>query len=413
MLTKEQKEQFNEILDELGANLDISETEFDAAVQSYKAVGTWLCNDGSLLKPYNPTVKPQGSMILGTTVKPIDPKLDLDLDIVCELSGKDPKWTQKDLKEIVGEQLESHKTYEALLDKEGRRCWTLKYRQNSQTYRYHMDILPAIIAFGYNILLEKSFSNQSDLADLEKLSIRITDNNLVNYPTQTNPDAWLISNPFGYAKWFMNKAIVALTQKTKMFSLSEAVKPLPKYQNQKYPLQRVVQILKRHRDMMFSNDPDRPISIIITTLAAKAYRGQINIHDALVDIIDRMPMMIDTKYDEYGIQYKYIGNPALPNSIENFADKWRETKKKEDNFYKWILQLRADIENASIQKGPAIQESLAKVFGQAEVSKTFSNIGQRKRLLTEQGANRLDPRVGLVPSATIPIKPHHFYGTED
>ena len=50
MLTSEQKLHFTEILDELGENLDISETQFDAAVKSYNAVGGWLASDDSLLK---------------------------------------------------------------------------------------------------------------------------------------------------------------------------------------------------------------------------------------------------------------------------------------------------------------------------------------------------------------------------
>lgn len=42
-------------------------------------------------------------------------------------------------------------------------------------------------------------------------------------------------------------------------------------------LQRIVQILKRHRDIMFNGDEDKPISIIITTLASRAYRGETNL----------------------------------------------------------------------------------------------------------------------------------------
>lgn len=414
MLTKDQKEQFTEILDELGASLDISETEFNAAVQSYKAVGDWLCSDNSLLKPYNPTLKPQGSMILGTTIKPVDKNVDMDLDVVCELSGKDASWTQKQLKEIVGDQLAKHKKYDDILDEEKRRCWTLLYRQNSDTYRYHMDILPAIIASGYNVILEKSFSNQLNISDLSQLAIRITDNQLPSYPNEKNPDNWMLSNPFGYAKWFMHKATMATGfTGTKMFSLNEAVKPLPPYQTNKYPLQRVVQILKRHRDMAYSDDPDRPISIIITTLAAQAYRGQTNIYDALLDVINRMPDMIETRNNEQGNEYKFIGNPAIPEGDENFADKWRECSKKQDIFYAWLKQVKADIENTSVQRGVLVQENLSKAFGKAEVSKAFTNIGERKRLLTEQGANRFDPKIGIVAGAAKAIKPHNFYGSED
>ena len=198
-----------------------------------------------------------------------------------------------------------------------------------------------------------------------------------------------------------------------MFSLNEAVKPLPAYQTNKYPLQRIVQILKRHRDMAYGNHEHRPISIIITTLAAKAYRGQPNIYEALLDVIDRMPDEIETRYDDRGNPYKFIGNPAIPEGDENFADKWVECKSKEDIFFDWLKQVKADIQDTSYLRGPLIQEKLSKVFGKAEVSNTFVNIGERKRILTEQGANRLDPKLGIAAGAAQIIKPHNFYGSED
>src|SRR5947208_3150909 len=105
MLINQQKEHFTQILDTLGENLDISETQFNAAVKSYNAVGDWLSSEDSLLKPYSPFVQPQGSMIIGTVVKPVNEDDDIDIDLVCELHGKNPDWTQKDLKRIVGDQL--------------------------------------------------------------------------------------------------------------------------------------------------------------------------------------------------------------------------------------------------------------------------------------------------------------------
>lgn len=410
MLTKEQRTEFNEILEELGNTLDISETQFDAAVKSYKAVGDWLCADGSLLKPYKPTIKPQGSFLLGTVIRPYDENQDLDIDLVCELSGKDSKWTQKHLKEVVGKQLESHKTYESLLDEEGRRCWTLKYREKSDKGdKYHMDILPAVIASGYSVLLEKAFSNVT-ASNVNHLAISITDREEDNYETETRPEYWLKSNPFGYAKWFID---IATVDGVKLFSLNEAVKPVPSYQKKRYPLQRVVQILKRHRDMMFKDDKEKPISIIITTLAAYAYRKQTNVLEALIDVIDRMPSFIQTKVDEEsGEEYRFVANPINP--AENFADKWRETPAKEKKFMNWLKKVKEDISNATIQRGQQnIMESLSKAFGPNEITKTFSNIGERKRLLTEQGANRFDPKVGIVAGAANVIKPHNFYGSED
>lgn len=84
--------------------------------------------------------------------------------------------------------------------------------------------------------------------------LSITDNERIpEYSTSTEPEEWLQSNPFGYAKWFMNIADNIKGQRTKMFSLNESVNPTPKYQSERLPLQRAVQLLKRHRDIMFQD----------------------------------------------------------------------------------------------------------------------------------------------------------------
>ena len=409
-LTIQQKQQFSEILDELGQTLDISETEFNAAVTSYNAVGNWLSSGNSALAPYKPEILPQGSFLLGTAIKPISDKDDIDIDIVCKLTGKNPNWTQAHLKKIVGDRLKENDIYKQMLDEEGRRCWTLEYRKYSQKNdQYHMDVLPAVIASGYSIILEKAFSNMQD-TNVDSLAIRITDNLETNYNWDINQDNWLKSNPFGYAKWFINQATVSTV---KMFSLNEAVKPVPKYQSNKLPLQRVVQILKRHRDMMFNGHDEKPISIIITTLASKAYKKQTNILDALVDVINDMHNYIEDKYDnEKGVWYKFIGNPV--NSAENFADKWRENPNKQKKFYDWLAAVKIDIQETTQQTGSHnIMERLSTSFGDREVRKAFSNIGDRARLLTEQGNNRFDTKLGVMAGAANVIKPHNFYGTKE
>nr|WP_315174965.1 nucleotidyltransferase [uncultured Flavobacterium sp.] len=410
MLTPQQKAQFSEILDELGQTLDISETEFNAAVTSYNAVGNWLSSENSALAPYKPEILPQGSFLLGTAIKPISEKDDIDIDIVCKLSSKNPNWTQENLKEIVGDRLKENDIYKQMLDEEGRRCWTLEYRKYSKKNdQYHIDVLPAIIASGYRTILERSFSDMQD-TNYDKLAIHITDNEEKNYDWDINQENWLKSNPFGYAKWFINQATVPTT---KMFSLNEGVKPVPKYQTNKLPLQRVVQILKRHRDIKFDGHNEKPISIIITTLAARAYKKQTNILEALVDVIDNMNNYIEDKYDvEKGVWYKFIGNPV--NSKENFADKWRENPNKQKRFLDWLADVKKDIFEASEKSGSHnIMERLSSSFGDREVKKAFSNLGDRARLLTEQGNNRFDAAVGLSSAGASAIKPHNFYGSEE
>ena len=77
-----------------------------------------------------------------------------------------------------------------------------------------------------------------------------------------------------------------------MFSEAK-VGNVPAYKEKKSPLQRVVQILKRHRDLMFNGDESKPISIIITTLAARAYNKETDVLDALVNVVNSMERYIE------------------------------------------------------------------------------------------------------------------------
>ena len=100
----------------------------------------------------------------------------------------------------------------------------------------------------------------------------------------------------------------------------------------------MIQLLKRHRDQMFQDYEEvKPISIIITTLAARAYNGEFDATLAMKSILTDMD--------------KYIQNtqPKVPNPVnpaEDFADKWHSEKhshlKLKNNFSRWLIQARAD-----------------------------------------------------------------------
>lgn len=298
MLTTEQKKQFSDILEELCQTLDISQTQFNAAVQSYNAVAKQLSKEGSILEMYKPEIRPQGSFLLGTMIKPINEDDDVDIDLLCELHGKDVSWTQKDLKDNVGIQLKENELYRSKVKlKNGRRCWTLYYRETSDdpAQRYHLDVLPNIIDSDQTEIFSESYLG---ITNIDDIAIRITDKERQDYPTETNHKIWFKSNPLGYGKWFFHRADLGHNE---LKLLSEAIQQVPKYTPEKLPLQRVVQILKRHRDMMFNGDEDKPISIIITTLAARAYDQEDNVIEALVNVAKKMS---DYIIDWYSVEHK-------------------------------------------------------------------------------------------------------------
>jgi hypothetical protein len=96
-----------------------------------------------------------------------------------------------------------------------------------------------------------------------------------------------------------------------------------------------VQLLKRYRDVLFKDsDEHAPISVILTTLAAQAYRGEEMLEDALFGIIERM-----TDYVEVRGEKVVISNPIRPT--ENFADRWQGDVRKVRAFLRWFEAAKA------------------------------------------------------------------------
>ena len=86
---------------------------------------------------------------------------------------------------------------------------------------------------------------------------------------------------------------------------------------------------------MFDGDEDRPISIIISTLAATAYQGQRTIADTLAWVLPRMGELFENRGG-----LPWVANPSYP--LENFAEKWAEKPRKQQLFAAWLQQANKD-----------------------------------------------------------------------
>ena len=82
--------------------VEVSQTQYQAAERSYKSIGDWFNRDNSTLTDRVPKVYVQGSFRLGTAIRPISDDSDLDLDLVCEILGDKTSDSQKDIKELIG-----------------------------------------------------------------------------------------------------------------------------------------------------------------------------------------------------------------------------------------------------------------------------------------------------------------------
>lgn len=378
----ELKKQFSKLLRHLADSLDIPESRYKQAEERYQAVGNLLGRDESLVAKLSPQSYPQGSFRLGTIIKPVSDAEEYDIDIVCELNLTKDQISQKQLKDLVGFEIKGYARANNMksLPEEGKRCWTRNYADGAQ---FHMDILPAIPdGKSFSMLLEsRGLAN-----DWSDQAISITDKTLPNY--ELLDEDWPRSNPRGYAEWFKGRMKTQFDVQRILLAESSRsrVEDVPEYKV-KTPLQRAVRILKRHRDIMFAdNQDDKPISIIITTLAAHAYNNEDDLLEALVNIINDMPLYIQRKD---GIPW--ISNPVNP--LENFADKWQAYPRREKNFRNWLQQVRTDLNTALESKGiNAIGDSLKPRFGERvinEALKHFSipGVATSKSLII--GATRL------------------------
>ena len=354
--------EYQNFLNNLVELLDITPAQFQKAKDHYKAVSKWLSDEDSPLRNYNPEIYPQGSFRLGTVIKPLSGEDEFDVDLVCKLQLGKSQVSQERLKKLIGDRLKANADYKRMLSKEeGRRCWTIDYQE---TPRFHMDILPSI-PDGYGWLLENRVN-----VDYAQHAICITDKETIEYSILS--ENWNKSNPIGYSIWFRDQMKIQFGAKRKILAENRNVSIEDIREDEvKTPLQRAIQILKRHRDIMFGDDDDRPISIIITTLAARAYSEEDNLYNALKNILDKMGSFIRV-IDGISI----VENPVNP--LENFADKWTEHPQRESNFKAWLLKAKEDIYELVMNNGFKNSiNNLREVFGKRIVNEALNKAGFR------------------------------------
>lgn len=370
----------------IASNLDISDTMREKAETSYSAVGNWLsdCDAYSDVK-----IMPQGSFNLGTVIRPVSDADEYDIDLVCLLINASYK-DVFEIKNIVGNRLKENETYRKMLQKEGKRCWTLCYDN------FHMDILPCVP--------NEAFYREPNFTEI-KLTHKLEDGTYIPK----------YSNPYKYHLWFEDRMKPQIVEFQKMLAEKNNVEidKVPLYKI-KTPLQRAIQLLKRHRDIMYNKMPkerkkNEPISIIITTLAAHAYNNESNLFEALNNIVSKMENYIKIDGDTYKIL-----NPVMPE--ENFADKWNTDPDKAKEFFYWLKCVKNEIITGPINAYGLndLSEKLETCFGKDIVQRSFKEKAREIENARENNSLFVDGlNGGLQTSSTNTTKKvggHTFFG---
>jgi hypothetical protein len=319
--------------------IELPETAYQGAKRRYDDLGEWFDRDDCTLSQNDPHIFVQGSFALGTAIRPAKEGQEYDLDLSCKLRtgvGR-ASHSQQQLKEMVGRELESYRKFrriESRLEPKNR-CWRLNYKDE---LRFHMDVVPATpVEAGQRaslrLLIEQHGADPNLAADIAADACWITDQRHPGF--SQIQDNWLSSNPEGYVRWFVSRMEGTRT----LLGKRAQVDDVPVYAR-KTPLQRIVQLLKAHRDVRFEMAPDcKPISIVLTTIAGEAHEPGSSLTDSMTAILQA--------FDEF----RRSNSDTVPNPVnpaENFADRWKTPEGRQrqlkENFHRWIVQAGADFQ---------------------------------------------------------------------
>lgn len=220
--------------------LDISQTMYDNATEKYKNLSTFLQSKG-----IESDIYPQGSFAIGTVTRPYGREGDknYDLDFICCLINKNKEETTPEkIKKSVGEVLSNSDLYNDKLQEEYDTCWTVEYAEVGDI-GFNMDIVPCVEE---DQLTKQQLSLQASDIRLMNTSIAITNKQGSEY-------VWHTNNPKGYREWFwrINERFVKYNNEILLEKrMYNSIEEIP-MNMRKTSLQRVIQLLKRHRDVYF------------------------------------------------------------------------------------------------------------------------------------------------------------------
>ena len=392
-LSAKQRRSLTELIEYACQSLELTESKRKLAEERYMAVGKWLAESDDEIF-VDVVVYPQGSQRIGTTTKPID-REEFDLDFICYLPNAEGIHPDTCRSKVM-KRIEDNGHYRPLLSELNRGC-RLNYADD-----FHMDITPGIP--------DQNNANEEDAISVPDKKITV----------------WKASNPIGYAKDFEDIAAVAPTyMDSEDMRFTEAamsagnVEKLPTHTVFKGILRRAVQIMKRHRDLLFLDNSEyegkSPISIVITTLASRAYRDAVtgrnfnNELEVLITVVESMTDYIETKVVNGKIEM-WVTNPK--NEHENFAEKWNTDSKKVEAFRYWHGNFIEKLQElASVQSMALVRKKLEQLIGEgpseAAIDKRFEYLNEarekNKLFIAKTGA------ISTAATSTA-VKSNTFFG---
>ena len=311
-------------------------------------------------------VYPQGSYRLGTTL--VNPATDeFDVDIVVAYDRSRTEMTKQEVVQQMHGWLVSYCQHghgggdlePSGYDGSKRRAFVVHYPD-----AFHLDVLA--------VVLEKP-----EPSDVLGQPSWLPDRSLHH---------WQPTNPRGFAEHF---DAVSKAQRTELAKAADVeIDDLPRIAV-KTSLQRAVMLCKRHRDVMYADDPDdlAPHSSLITAMATAAYYAsgvlEPTVHDVIAGLADQI---------RFRDGILRVPNPTWTVDgveLENYADRYRGRNDKLAELRHWVAAVEQDL---SAYQGAhdlrARAGAISKAFGEGLGERAAERHAQRTaRAGTSRGFN--------------------------
>jgi len=366
--------ELDQLLNDVCIAIQLTETQYSLAEERYTTIGKWLAEPGTSIALFRPNIFPQGSVRLQTTVKPrpdvVDEEYDVDLVCLLELHPslyQDPMMVYG----MVENRLKENANYRGKIER-FKRCLRINYANE-----FHLDITPACpdpIKGGTSLLVPDK-----------------------------NRRGWVASDPLGFSRWFDAQA-----RRIHQRFVEKKVQPFPEQESaeEKAPLRRAVQLLKRRRDVVFEGDDNSPRSVALTTLAGHHYQGEESVSDTLAGILTSLVYRVNTTTGVLSVP-----NPTNPSEL--FCEAWRNDLAAYGAFISFVRNFEEQFSTLKQASGlTQVRKMLDQMFGETTTQLAFTRYTERMAKQRNLGLYTSGTAVGLTAAAvrTSPIPKNTFYG---
>lgn len=394
------------MLADVAVRVQLSPTDYQAAVAHYEAIADWLSRAGSPLEGKVEEFYPQGGFAIGATVARHSSDSDFDIDCMAQIAWPtniDPEVALRTLHQAIASAPGTR--YHDKAERKTR-CSTVNYDG------MHLDITPSVRLWGRAERTGLIFHSKPSDPSVPKRSF--------------------YANPFGFADWFneLTPADLAfgaffetrsLDYNRVLLDAKADTTPVP----EQMPAYRkslaviALQLIKRWRNILYDRLHPRlrlPPSVVLAHFAALNANRTTTISDELIVQVDALRAEVATA--ELDGRLLFARNQTCPEDV--LTDRWPGDRSEQRLFLSELDKLALDLRQLR-DGGLSLAEMLKvleRLFGERPARGAYdSYVGQHARDVARGNGLHIPgrgaiPALGTLaaPSAARATPPHTKFG---